>query len=277
MHALRHCMQLAATCLLLCCTGLAHAAVQTKEIDYTSSDGARLKGYYAWDDSQKGLRPGVIVVHEWWGLNDYARRRARELAQLGYAALAIDMYGDGKTTEHSAEAMEMMHGASNDSKVSYARALAGLDLLKAQKEVDPRRVAAIGYCFGGKVVLDMARQGMDLAGVVSFHGVLATATPAEKGEVKARVLVLNGEADKFISADDIAKTRKEMQDAGVDFTFVNYPGAKHAFTSPDADRLGRENGMDIGYNAAADKASWKKMREFFDALFKPHEHMSHGY
>ena len=277
MHAFHRYLRTAATCLLLCCAGLAHAAVQTREMDYTSSDGAHLRGYYAWDDSRKGARPGVIVVHEWWGLNDYARRRARELAQLGYAALAIDMYGDGKTTEKSSEAMEMMHGASNDSKVSYARALAGLELLKAQKEVDPKRIAAIGYCFGGKVVLDMARQGMDLAGVVSFHGVLATTTPAQKGKVKARVLVLNGAADKFISADDIARTTAEMQDAGVDFTFVNYPDAKHAFTSPDADRLGRENGMDIGYNAAADKASWKKMREFFDILFASHEHTPHGY
>ena len=247
----------------------AQAAVQTKEVPYQSADGTKLLAYYAWDDAVKGARPGVIVVHEWWGLNDYARRRARELAQLGYAALAIDMYGGGKHTEHAAEATEMMHGVANDSKVSYARALAGLQLLKAQPEVDPTRLAAIGYCFGGKVVLDMARQGMDLKGVVSFHGVLSTATPAQKGKVNAKVLVLNGEADKFISADDIAALKKEMKDAGVDFTFKNYPGAKHAFTSPDADRLGQENHMDnIAYNAAADKDSWQQMQDFFNRLFK---------
>ncbi|MDI1301846.1 MAG: dienelactone hydrolase family protein [bacterium] len=253
------------------------AAIQSREIPYQAADGTSLLGYYAWDDSIKGRRPGIVVVHEWWGLNDYARRRANELAALGYAALAIDMYGDGKHTEHKGEAMEMMHGVTNDSKVSYARALAGLDLLKAQAEVDTKKVAAIGYCFGGKVVLDMARQGMDLAGVVSFHGVLATATPAQKGKVRASVLVLNGEADKFIPAADIEATRKEMKDAGVDFTFVNYPGAKHAFTSTDADRLGKENDMDIAYNADADKASWQKMQEFFKRLFKARESRMKGY
>lgn len=253
------------------------AEIQTKEIPYQTADGTALLAYYAWDDAIKGKRPGIVVVHEWWGLNDYARRRARELAQLGYAALAIDMYGGGKHTEHKGEAMEMMHGATNDSNVSYARALAGLDLLKSQTEVDGKKLAAIGYCFGGKVVLDMARQGMDLAGVVSFHGVLATATPAQKGKVKARVLVLNGEADKFISPADIATTKKEMKDAGVNFTFVNYPGAKHAFTSTDADRLGKENDMDIAYNADADKASWKKMQDFFNKLFNTRESRMKGY
>lgn len=266
---------------LLCCLSLLSlpvlAEIQTREIPYTSSDGTKLLGYYAWDDSIKGKRPGIVVVHEWWGLNDYARRRARELAGLGYAALAIDMYGEGKHTEHKAEAMEMMHGAASDSKVSMARALAGLDLLKAQGEVDAGKVAAIGYCFGGKIVLDMARQGMDLAGVVSFHGVLATAAPAQKGKTKAQVLVLNGAADVFIPASDITAIKKEMKDADVDFTFVNYPDAKHAFTSTDADRLGKENGMDIAYNAKADKASWKKMQGFLNSLFQPRSSKASGY
>lgn len=243
------------------------AAIQSREIPYQTADGTRLVGYFAWDDSLKGKRPGVIVVHEWWGLNDYARQRARQLAELGYAALAVDMYGDGKHTTHAHEAKDMMTIVVGDSQLSYHRALAGLELLKAQPEVDAKKVAAIGYCFGGKIVLDMARQGMDLAGVVSFHGALATATPAQKGKVKAKVLVLNGEADHFIPASDISNLKKEMKDAGVDFSFVNYPGAKHAFTSPDADRLGRENGMDIAYNEAADKDSWQKMQAFFQRLF----------
>lgn len=245
------------------------AEIQTREIPYQSADGTSLIGYYAYDDSLKGKRPGVMVVHEWWGLNDYARRRARELAQLGYAALAIDMFGGGKHTMHAAEAKEMMQQATSDAKISQARAQAGFNLLKAQPEVDQRRIAAIGYCFGGKVVLDMARQGMDLAGVVSFHGVLATNAPAEKGKVKARVLVLNGEADSFIPASDVENFKKEMDTAGVDYQFINYPGAKHAFTSPDADRLAKENGIDIAYNADADKASWKKMRSFFKEIFSP--------
>lgn len=266
---------------LLCCFGAlslpALAEIKTREIPYQSADGKPLLAYYAWDNNIKGKRPGIVVVHEWWGLNDYARRRARELAQLGYAALAIDMYGDGKHTEHKSEAMEMMHGASSDSKVSAARALAGLDLLKAQPEVDAKKTAAIGYCFGGKIVLDMARQGMDLAGVVSFHGSLATTTPAQKGKVKARVLVLNGEADKFIPASDIETTKQEMKNAGADFTFVNYPGAKHAFTSTDADRLGRENGMDIAYDPVADKDSWKRMQDFLTRLFSSRESRIKGY
>lgn len=267
--------------LLLGCLALfalpALAEIKTREIPYAAADGSKLLGYYAWDDSIKGKRPGIVVVHEWWGLNDYARRRARELAALGYAALAIDMYGEGKHTEHKAEAMEMMHGATADSTVSMARAKAGLDLLKAQAEVDSSKLAAIGYCFGGKIVLDMARQGMDLAGVVSFHGVLATAAPAQKGVIKARVLVLNGDADQFIPTSDIAAIKKEMKDADADFTFVGYADAKHAFTSTDADRLGKENGMDIAYNAKADKASWKKMQGFFNSLFTTRSSKAAGY
>jgi dienelactone hydrolase len=208
-----------------------------------------------------------VVVHEWWGLNDYARRRARELAELGYAALAVDMYGDGKHTQHAHEAKAWMNDAVSNAAASMARAQAGLELLKSQAEVDPERVAAIGYCFGGKIVLDMARAGMDLDGVVSFHGVLAGA-PAEKGKVKARVLVLNGAADTFISADDIAGFKKEMDNAGVNYRFVNYPKARHGFTSKDADRLAKENNLDLAYNAKADKASWKEMQQFFKTIFR---------
>lgn len=247
------------------------AEIQTREIPYQAKDGTSLLGYYAFDDSIKGKRPGIVVVHEWWGLNDYARRRARELAQLGYAALAIDMYGGGKHTMRAEEANDLMQSVASDSKISQARAQAGLDLLKAQQEVDAQRVAAIGYCFGGKIVLDMARQGMDLAGVVTFHGLLATNAPAKKGKLKAKVLVLNGEADHFVPETDIAALKKEMRDAGADLTFVNYPGAKHAFTSPDADRLGKENNMDLAYNAEADKKSWQKMQEFFNRLFGQRE------
>jgi dienelactone hydrolase len=267
-------------CLLgfaLTLAGPALAEIQTREMPYHAADGTELVGYYAFDDSMKGKRPGIVVVHEWWGLNDYARRRARELAQLGYAALAIDMYGGGKHTEHAHEARELMQQATADSKRSMARAQAGLDLLKAQTEVDPRQLAAIGYCFGGKIVLDMARQGMDLAGVASFHGILTTATPAEKGKVKARVLVLNGADDNFIPAADIENFKKEMKAAGVEYEFVNYPGAKHAFTSPDADRLARENKMDIAYNAKADRKSWQKMQQFLRSTFSPRSSRASGY
>ncbi|MFZ5531557.1 MAG: dienelactone hydrolase family protein [Pseudomonadota bacterium] len=255
----------------------AFAAIQAREIPYESPDGTRLVGYYAYDDAIKGKRPGVVVVHEWWGLNDYARRRARELAELGYAALAVDMYGDGKHTQHAHEAKAWMESAAANAQVSMARAQAGLELLKAQAEVDATRLAAIGYCFGGKIVLDMARNGMDLDGVVSFHGVLATSTPAEKGKVKARVLVLNGADDSFIPAEAIAGFKKEMDSAGVDYRFINYKGARHGFTSTDADRLAGENKLDVAYNAKADKASWKEMRKFFRQLFEDHGKHHKGY
>ncbi|WP_241494948.1 dienelactone hydrolase family protein, partial [Pseudomonas mediterranea] len=158
--------------VLLALSGAGHAAVQTQEMPYTSADGTKLIGYYAYDDAIKGPRPGVVVVHEWWGLNDYAKRRARDLAGLGYSALAIDMYGDGKNTEHPKDAMAFMQAALKDGKAASARFQAGLDLLKKQPQTDPDKLAAIGYCFGGKVVLDAARQGVPLAGVVSFHGAL---------------------------------------------------------------------------------------------------------
>lgn len=253
------------------------AAIQSREIPYQAADGTQLLGYYAWDDGIKGKRPGVVVVHEWWGLNDYARRRARELAALGYAALAIDMYGEGKHTMHATEAKDMMTSVLSNNKTAYTRGLAGLELLQRQNEVDAKKIMAIGYCFGGKVVLDMARQGMSLMGVVSFHGVLASATPAEKGHVKAAILVLNGEADAFIPGTDIDNIKHEMKAADIDFTFVNYPGAKHAFTSVDADQLGRDNGMDIAYNAAADAASWQKMHKFFKRLLRSQDKKMQAY
>ncbi|MDP2226522.1 MAG: dienelactone hydrolase family protein [Moraxellaceae bacterium] len=247
----------------------ANAAVQTREIDYKAADGSTLKGYFAYDDAVKKKRPGVLVVHEWWGLNDYARRRARELAALGYAALAVDMYGEGQTADNPKDAGHLMHSVIDNPETQRARSLAGLELLRQQPEVDPKRIAGIGYCFGGKMVLDMARQGMDLAGVVSFHGALATATRAEKGKIKARVLVLNGEADGFIPQTDIDALKQEMKTAGADFQFVSYPGAKHVFTNSDAARLAAEHGMDIAYDPAADKDSWQRMQVFFSELFAP--------
>ncbi|MCS9179416.1 dienelactone hydrolase family protein, partial [Pseudomonas aeruginosa] len=171
-------MRLLCALLLIACAASAQAAIQTREMPYRSADGTRMVGYFAYDDSKPGIRPGVIVVHEWWGLNDYAKRRARDLAELGYSALAIDMYGEGKHTEHPQDAMAFMQAATRDADAAKARFLAGLELLKRQPQTDPSQIAAIGYCFGGKIVLDMARQGLPLAGVASFHGALGTATPA---------------------------------------------------------------------------------------------------
>ncbi|MDB6446989.1 MULTISPECIES: dienelactone hydrolase family protein [Pseudomonas] len=255
--------------LLLAFSGASHAAIQTQEIPYTSADGTKLIGYYAYDDAIKGPRPGVVVVHEWWGLNDYAKRRARDLAGLGYSALAIDMYGDGKNTEHPKDAMAFMQAALKDGKAASARFQAGLDLLKKQPQTDPDKLAAIGYCFGGKVVLDAARQGVPLAGVVSFHGALVTNTPATPGSVKAKVLVEHGALDSMVTEDNVAAFKTEMDKAGADYQFVSLKGAKHGFSNPDADRLshGEHGGPDIGYNKEADEKSWADMQSFFKKIF----------
>lgn len=253
-------------CAALLLSTLTQAAIQTREIPYTAADGSQLIGYHAWDDSIEGKRPGVIVVHEWWGLNDYAKRRARDLAELGYSALAVDMYGGGKHTSHPDDAKAFMNAALANPTVPKARFQAGLDLLKAQPQTDADKLAAIGYCFGGKVVLDMARQGVPLAAVVSFHGALVTATPATPGSVKAKVLVEHGAADSFVTAEQVAALKAEMQQAGADFRFVELPGAKHGFSNPDADAH-QGHGLDIGYQKEADERSWADMQALFKEVF----------
>ena len=255
--------------VLLALSGLGQAAIKTQEIPYKSADGTEMIGYYAYDDSIQGARPGVVVVHEFWGLNDYAKRRARDLAGLGYSALAIDMYGDGKNTEHPNDAMAFMQEALKNAATANARFNAGLDLLKKQPQTNPNKLAAIGYCFGGKIVLDAARQGTPLVGVVSFHGALATSTPATPGSVKAKVLVEHGALDSMVTADQVAAFKAEMDKAGADYKFVSLQGAKHGFSNPDADRLshGDHGGPDIGYNKAADESSWADMQAFFKKIF----------
>lgn len=262
-------MRMFLTLVLLAMSGLSQAAIQTQEIPYQSADGTKLIGYYAYDDAIKGPRPGVVVVHEWWGLNDYAKRRARDLAGLGYSALAIDMFGDGKNTEHAKDAMAFMQAALKDSAAANARFQAGLDLLKKQPQTDPNKVAAIGYCFGGKVVLDAARRGVPLAGVVSFHGALATNTPATPGSVKTKILVEHGALDSMVTAENVAAFKTEMDKANADYKFVTLEGAKHGFSNPEADRLshGDHGGPDIGYSKVADEKSWADMQAFFKKIF----------
>mgnify|MGYP006144482867 CR=1 FL=1 len=201
--------------VLLALSGVSHAAIQTQEIPYTSADGTKLIGYYAYDDAVKGPRPGVVVVHEWWGLNDYAKRRARDLAGLGYSALAIDMYGDGKNTEHPKDALAFMQAALKDGKAASARFQAGLDLLKKQPQTDPDKIAAIGYCFGGSTVLNMALEGMDLQAVASFHGGgLHTAEATSP-----HLLIPKTNAQYLILVADNA----EGVVAGMDMTFSGFP------------------------------------------------------
>lgn len=244
----------------------AGAAIEGREVDYRAG-ATHLKGYLAYDDSQSGKRPGILVVHEWWGLNDYARKRARMLAGLGYTALAVDMYGEGKTATHPADAGKFASAVSKDLPLAKKRFLAGLEPLRSQPTVDPTRIAAIGYCFGGGIVLAMARAGVDLNGVVSFHGSLGTGAPAEPGQVKAKILVLNGADDPFTTPEQLAAFKQEMAAAGADYRIINYPGAKHSFTNPDADAYGKKFNLPLAYNAQADKESWQAMQEFFQRIF----------
>ncbi len=242
------------------------AKVRTKVISY-SVNGTELSGYYAYDDAIKGKRPGVLVVHEWWGHNDYARKRARMLAELGYSAFALDMYGKGKLAAHPADAKKFMMEVIEKIETARQRYKKALAVLKAQPVTDTTRLAAIGYCFGGGIVLDMARQGLPLKGVVSFHGSIAAKQPAVKGKVKARVLVLNGAADPFVTPEQIKAFKQEMTNAQVQFEFINYKNAKHSFTNPVADEFGKKFNMPLQYNAEADKKSWAKMQNFFKEIF----------
>jgi dienelactone hydrolase len=241
--------------------------VQGKTVEY-NAQGVVMRGYLAYDENVKGKRAGVLVVPEWWGLNEYARRRARLLAELGYTALAVDMYGEGKVVATPDEAEKLSSEAMKNFDVTKARFMAAVDFLKGQPTVDPTRIAAIGYCFGGGVVLNMARQGVDLKGVVSFHGDLAAVKPAQPGGVKAKVLVLTGGADKFVTPQQVEAFKQEMKAAGADFRVISYPGALHSFTNPEATELGKKFNMPIAYNARADKESWNEMKRFLNAILK---------
>jgi dienelactone hydrolase len=241
------------------------AAVVGKEVSYRTGDTI-MKGYLAYDDAVTSKRPGILVVHEWWGHNSYARKRAEMLAELGYTALAVDMYGDGKTADHPDNAGKFATAVRHDLDMMQARFNAARHFLNSQETVDPKQNAAIGYCFGGSVVLSVARSGADLDGVVSFHGSLGGLPPVAD-KVTAKVLVANGADDTFVGNDSIDLFIEDMEIAGVDFEFINYPGAKHSFTNPEANVFGEKFGLPLEYNAEADKASWQKMQEFLDSIF----------
>lgn len=246
----------------------AYAKIQGKEVEY-SANGVKLKGYLVYDDSIKGKRPGVLVVHEWWGLNDYARRRARMLAELGYTAFALDMYGNAKQAKNPEEAGKLSSMVMGNLDDAQARFEAALELLRNQETVDPKRIAAIGYCFGGGVVLNMALRGVDLDGVVSFHGLLPTTAPAPAtpGNLKAAILVFQGGDDQFVKPEQVEKFKELMKSEKADFEIVTYPNAKHSFTVPEADAYAKKFKIPLGYNAEADKKSWAKMQEFLKRVF----------
>ncbi len=253
--------------VIACMTNVVKAEIHSEVVSY-QIDGQQFQGYLSYDDSTRHKRPGILVVHEWWGHNAYARKRADMLAKLGYTAFALDMYGAGKLAKHPDDAKKFMQATMVDMKTLEKRFNQAKQLLQNQPSVDPDKIAAIGYCFGGGTVLHMATQGSDLSAVVSFHGSLATKSPAQSGAIQAKMLVLNGADDPFVTTKQITAFKQAMQTAGAELEFVNYPGVKHSFTNPDADDFGKRFNMPLEYNAAADKDSWQRMQLFFQKVFK---------
>ena len=249
--------------LLLMTTGTAEARLVTRTVDYRQGD-TTLEGYLAYDDSVSGRRPGILVVHEWTGLGPYVRKRVEQLARLGYVAFGADIYGKGIRPATQEAAAREAGKYKGDRPLLRARVRAGLDELIKQPQVDPKNLAAIGYCFGGTAVLELARSGADIKGVVSFHGGLDTPTPGDARNIKARVLAMQGADDPFVPPAQRAAFMDEMRNGGVDWQFITYGGAVHSFTNPDA---GNDNSKGAAYNAKADQRSWGAMRLFFDELF----------
>jgi dienelactone hydrolase len=242
-------------------------AVNLKEenVSYTG-DNTTMKGYIVYSDTLKEKRPAVLVVHEWWGMNDYSKMRARQLADLGYVAMAVDMFGNGQTASDPDGAMKLAGPFYQNPQLTKTRLDAALAKLKTYSVVDTNHIAAIGYCYGGFVVLNAAKLGEDFKGVVSFHGNLGGVRP-DKNLLKAKILVLHGDADPIVKPEEVAQFRKQMDSIGADYSFKSYPNAKHAFTNPNADSVENKFHIGIGYNKEADQQSWNEMKEFFRSLF----------
>ncbi len=238
-------------------------SIQTREIQYNAADGQRLVGYFAAPSSQTP-HAGIIVAPEWWGRNEYTEQRARELAEHGYAALAIDMYGDKNVTTDAKQAYEWMMQTFADADTIVNRAKAGLDTLAAQPEVNADQLAAIGFCYGGKVVLDLARSGAPLKAVATFHATLAPKAPAIEGQIQGEILVLHGELDSMVTLDDVASFREEMHAAKVDHEVIIFEDAKHGFSNPLADERAKANGVDLGYNPEAERQGLDAMYDLLE-------------
>lgn len=262
---------LAAAFLLIFQTPLM-AKVTTRTVEYTH-DGRTFRGYLAYDDVSDEKRPGVLICPEWWGLNDYAKGRAADVAALGYVAFVMDPYGDGKTASTREEAQELAgtlyapDEKTGKRELMRARASAALDVLAKQERTDPTRLASIGYCMGGTISLELARsaaRGKDLRAVVSFHGGLSTPDASDAKGMKASVLVCHGAVDPFVPPQEVAAFQKEMEDANADYQFISYAGAVHSFTNPAA------TGQIVGakHDEKAEKRSWEHMKLFLDEQFK---------
>ena len=240
--------------LALACAGTVRAAIHIETVEYKQG-GTTLEGFVAYDDAIKGPRPGVLIVHQWLGLTDYEKHRAEMLAQLGYVAFCADIYGQGVRPQNTQEAGVQAGKYKSDRQLLRAR----------QPLVDPKRIAAIGYCFGGTTVIELARSSADISGVVCFHGGLDSPTPADGKNIKCKVLVCHGADDPFSSPQDIAAFENEMRQGGVDWQLIKYGGAVHSFTQPNA---GNDNSKGAAYNEKADKRSWEAMKQFFAEIFK---------
>lgn len=239
-----------------------NAGLQVKDVEYKEGK-AKLRGFVAWDDSYQGKRPGVLIVHQWMGLTDYEKGRAKQLAQLGYVAFTADIYG--QLAKDQAEAGELAGRYKNDRALYLKRVEAGLGALKKQANVDSSKLAAMGYCFGGMGVLELARANAPVRGVVSFHGSLAAGSSPAKPGIKSKILALHGADDPFVSAKEVAGFEDELRAARADWQLVKYSGAVHAFTQPMA---GNDPSKGAAYNHAADKRSWRAMQAFFEELFQ---------
>jgi dienelactone hydrolase len=240
--------------------------ILTNRIEYPVGDTSH-QGYMAYDHEIAATRPGIVIVHEWWGLNDYIVRRAHMLAELGYVALAIDMYGGGQIADNPDQAGALMNGVLDDMGTGTAALRAGYDLLLAQPGVDPQRTAAIGYCFGGAMVLQMARIGLPLSAVASFHGALGSFHTAAPGSIRAKMLVCHGAADSMVTMDDLEGFKQEMDAAQADYQVLLLEGAKHGFSNPQADVNAEKYGIDLGYQQQADEQSWAAMQTLFTGVF----------
>ncbi len=243
---------------------LVEAKVQSKVVPYSHGEES-FEGFMAWDDSVKGKRPGILVVHEWWGLNDYARSRAEQLAAMGYMAFAVDMYGKGKVTTHAKKAGEWAKQTTSNVGDWLGRAQEGLKLLQAEPMVDSTRLAAIGYCFGGATVMQLVYGGAPVKGVVSFHGSLPLPPAAQAIAHSAKVLIAHGAADPFLTTDHIGQLKTALEKSEIDWQMIQYGGAQHSFTNPSADQYGLEGAK---YHKQADERSWIHMQQFFDELFE---------
>lgn len=242
------------------------AAMKEETITFRS-DSATLHAFVVYNDSVKGKRPAVLVIPEWWGLNDYPKKRARDLAKLGYVAMAVDLYGDGKVADNPDSAKAYAGPFYMHPDKAKARIDSAIAKIRTYDIVDPAKVGAIGYCFGGGMLINTVRLGDDLKGIVSFHGSLL-GTPARKDLLRTKMLVLHGNADKFVTPKDVAAFKKQMDSIGASYTFIGYDSATHAFTNPASTATGKKFNMPIAYNAKADSASWSAMRDFFTDLFK---------